>query len=71
MMGEFISKTCHRQLHADISMNASPTMPNEAVASPIKGVFMCVLCNYTGSQKVHVNLNTKNTAMLERNIMRY
>ena len=47
-MEEYICKTCNRQLDKN---NTNPVTPCEAVASPQKGVFSCLLCCYSGPKR--------------------
>ena len=56
-MDEFICKTCNRQLYRK---NNEPIMPYEAVASPQKGLFTCLLCLYKGPRKNSCEFNEQN-----------
>ena len=56
-MGEFICKNCHRKLH---KLNTTPVMPCEAVASPSKGTFQCLLCDNTQPRRSAREFDEKN-----------
>ena len=47
-MLEYICKICDQQLNKN---NNTPVIPCEAVASPQKGLFMCLLCDHHGSRR--------------------
>ena len=45
-MKEFICKNCH-----DFLRKNNPVMPNNAIASPMKGSFTCVICDHTHAKQ--------------------
>ena len=56
---EFICKKCHTQLWKNKNSKVKPRMPIEAVASPRKGAFTCLLCDYTGPRRYCCDFDEK------------